>query len=191
MPEDDKRDTYEERTKDDLLEEAKDRGIEVPSSANKPDVISALQEDDRARLNTAVASGDEPWASVEYVGPNGQVCDVLLPYMQDRGDLENGKEYSAPVSVIRQVVLNGNFEPADDAADNMLDREERRSRAGRLRAQRLMASPVASGETPEAFDARVGISRPEQERVGRSAVDDLPAESPEFDPMAEFYEEEG
>lgn len=194
MPDDDKVETYEDRTKDDLLTEARDRGLDVASGAKKEEVIAALEEDDKAKLGTAAApSEDEPYGEVEYVGPDGLVCDVLLPYMQDRGDLQNGKTYSAPVSVIRQVVLNGNFVPYDGTADDLLHREERRSAAGQLRAQRLLASPVASGETAKQFDQRVGIANntveEQRERV-KSATDDL-FEAPEYDPMAEFLAEEG
>jgi hypothetical protein len=184
---------YSEITKDELLKEATDRGLEVPSSAKKDEIIEALQKDDKEKIGAAAASDDEPEATVLYVGPSGLVCDALLPYQDDKAELDNGREYTAPVSVIRQVVLNGNFRPVDNSAKSLLDRERRRSNAGRLRAQRILAGGVASGETAAMYDQRVGIERDEKAttaasfRVERRGADEL---DPEFDPMAKFLDEE-
>jgi hypothetical protein len=191
MPEENQ--PYEERNKDDLLQEAQDRGIDdLSTSSRKDEVVKALREDDRAKLGAAGASDDEPTSCVKYVGPDGLIADALLPYQQDQAELENGKVYEAPVSVVRQLVLNANFQADDDIAENILEREKRRSEAGRLRAQRLLASPSASGETAEQFDQRVGISSDKNERAKAVGADRHLAkmEAPEHDPMAEFLDEE-
>lgn len=192
MAEDDKNQSYEERTKDELLAEAQDRGLSVASSARKDEVVAALAEDDKAKLGAAGATEDEPEASVTYIGPSGRVCDILLPYQEDQAQLVNGQDYTAPVSVIRQLVLNGNFTPADGDAQGLLDREHQRSKAGRLRAQRLLAGPAASGETAKQFDLRVGIEREEGAGVALAGdgSDRHAVESPEFDPMETFLDEE-
>lgn len=193
MAEDEQNKNYEDSTKEELLDQAQDRGLQVATSAKKDEIIEALKEDDKARIGAAAATEDEPFASVTYVGPDGLVCDALLPYQDDQAALVNGQDYSAPVSVIRQVVLNGNFTPAGNDAKNLLDREHARSRAGRLRAQRLLAGPAAGGETPEQFDQRVGIETSDGAGIagGREgALADVVPESPEFDPMEQFFNEE-
>lgn len=192
MAEGDQNKVYEDSTKDELLEQAQDRGLQVTGSARKDEIIEALKEDDKAKLGAVGATEDEPKAAVTYIGPDGRVCDILLPYQEDQAQLVNGQDYTAPVSVVRQLVLNGNFTPADSDAKRLLDREHARSNAGRLRAQRLLAGPAGSGETAEEFDQRVGIKR--QDGAGVSGTSgpavDRVAEAPEFDPMAEFLNEE-
>lgn len=178
---------YNEMTKDELLNLAEERGLEVSESLKKEEIIQLHRVADERGEEAARAEG-EPKASVEWIGPKDQVCDDLLPYQEERAALETGKTYEAPESVVRKLVLNGNFTPADERAEQILREETRSSRVGEMRARQLLAAPVSSVDSDaHAFARRVGIAdRPDV--VAQATVQ---PEATEFDPNELIPEEDG
>lgn len=191
MPKEDK--AYHERKKSELEELAQQRGLNPRSNLRKHELVHLLQEgDEKGDASVAeVAEVDEEFGTVTFVGGAGQICDDLLPYQEEQAALVPGEDYSCPASVLRKLVINSNFQPADDVAEEVYYQMRQESILGERRAKRLLAGPATTGESARAFDRRMGIASLSDAQLADLHGAAVRPEVPEFDPVDDLEIVEG
>lgn len=132
------REELEQKTKEELLEEARERDLEGRSSMNKDELVDALASDSGSSDGEKVSEGGDEVQDAE---------DLLTPTGPYRGHLQN--EAEAALSAGNPVPGEDDRPVNPDADERMQDLEEKTPEAAKLAAEELDYAGPLHLQSPE------------------------------------------